>query len=138
MWARSSSAIWAWNENTGTEGCWDPEVGSSGMPHPIFGGCPSCLGLTAFCWGAGLGPGPSADLELAHVLSPQVLSPGHLLRVLLGWSPSHRPLEWALNLCEQHPRFPLRSLNTVDYPSSLKGSQLVCVYVYGVPWWKGN
>lgn len=37
MWACSSSAIWAWRENTGTEGCWDPGVRSSGMPHPIFG-----------------------------------------------------------------------------------------------------
>lgn len=48
------------------------------------------------------------------------MSLGHLLRVLLGWRPSHKPLEWVLNLCEQHPRFPLRSLTIDGYPSSLK------------------
>lgn len=37
MWACSSSAIWAWNENTGMEGCWDPRGGASGLPHPILG-----------------------------------------------------------------------------------------------------
>lgn len=89
------------------------------MPHPIFG---AALPVLAPLLSAGV-------LALAqnqqqtwrwHTYSAHRLSPGHLLRVLLGWSPSHRPQEWALNLCEQHPRFSWRSLNFDDYSSSLK------------------
>lgn len=105
------------------------------MPHPILGAALPLLAPPLSAGALALAQDQQRTWSWRiHISKPTGLSPGHLLRVLPGWSPSHRPLEWASNLCEQHPRFPLRALNIVDYPSSLKGSQLE--WGWGVPWRK--